>query len=411
MQIVSLILKQTSWQLLGKLFTSISTILIISLISRNPNFKESGVGIFTLALTYLSFFYLAVDLGINAHIIKRFNNQNLELEWRKLLGLRFILASILIIICFFGASFWPKATSEFVQSIAIGALAIYAYAAFLTSNAIFQNKLRYDLASYATLFGAAVTFALIYFLNSFNNLPYLMIGHLVGWVVCALLSIFFVKKFINHILPIFDLKFLKQLIKEIWPFSLTLILNTLYFRVDTFILSFSKTLVDVGIYNLAFQVFQSALVIPTFIMNGFYPILISTLLEDKKKFIKIFWQFLAGLFALSLVGTLLTLLLSPYIIGILVGNGFLGATTSLQILSLSFPAFFVSSLLLWVLVTLKCYKTILLIYSVGLLINLSLNLILIPKYSFIGAALVTGISEYLILILQAIILYRKLKNL
>lgn len=111
-----------------------------------------------------------------------------------------------------------------------------------------------------------------------------------------------------------------------------------------------------------------------------------------------------GLLGLALLGTLVTFLLSPTIIAMLTDSGFSGAAPSLQILSWGFPAYFLSTLLMWVLVTKGRYKTLLFIYTMGLLINIFLNFTFIPQYSFYAAAYITVISEYLILLMQGVIL-------
>jgi O-antigen/teichoic acid export membrane protein len=62
---------------------------------------------------------------------------------------------------------------------------------------------------------------------------------------------------------------------------------------------------------------------------------------------------------------------------------------------------------MWALISLKKYKAVLIIYSAGLFLNLILNLVFIPKFSFMAAALVTVTCEYLILLLLVIILFKE----
>ena len=59
--------QQTFWQLLGKAITSLATFIILGMVTRA--YGEAQTGVFTLALTYLAFFYLISDFGINAHIV------------------------------------------------------------------------------------------------------------------------------------------------------------------------------------------------------------------------------------------------------------------------------------------------------------------------------------------------------
>jgi len=121
----------------------------------------------------------------------------------------------------------------------------------------------------------------------------------------------------------------------------------------------------------------------------------------------------ACLFMLSVavLGSVITYLLSPFVINLITGgDGFVGSVQSLRILSFGFPAFFVSSVLMWVLITLGRYKTMLYIYLAGLVLNVALNLIFIPEYSYFASAWITGITEYLILVLQLVILIPALKS-
>lgn len=72
----SKIFKQTSWQILGKVVTSVSTFVILGMVARN--YGKEGTGVFTLALTYLAVFYVLSDFGFNAHVLKKFTIYNLQ---------------------------------------------------------------------------------------------------------------------------------------------------------------------------------------------------------------------------------------------------------------------------------------------------------------------------------------------
>ncbi|MBI2022354.1 hypothetical protein HYS97_00680, partial [Candidatus Daviesbacteria bacterium] len=69
MEKIKQIFAQSFWQVLGKAFSSISTLLVLGVISRS--YGESGTGVYSLTITYLSFFFLAADLGLNAYFLPR----------------------------------------------------------------------------------------------------------------------------------------------------------------------------------------------------------------------------------------------------------------------------------------------------------------------------------------------------
>lgn len=404
MNILFKVSEQTFWQILGKIITSVTGLFILGVISRG--FGEAATGVFTLTLAYLSFFFLAVDFGINPHIVSDLMQENFSQKWQMLLGLRVLLGLFLTAVAALLILFWPVDTTFFRQSVLFGILAIVGFGIFTTTSALFQAKLRFDLYVIGILAGSLVTVTTIYFLSQAKvEASFLMVGYVAGWLVNPLVALFFVRRF-TPVWPIIDLSYSKKIILEVWPIATALIINVLYFRVDAFMLSAMKSFTEVGVYNLSYQIFQASLVLPTFIMNSFYPLMLKDFKEDISRFSRRLVRAALLLLALSLLGVIFTFILSPFLITTISGgSGFAGSVEVLNLLSLGFPAFFLSSLLMWVLIVYKKYKTLTMIYALGLALNVILNLVFIMRYSFLGAAGVTVVSEYFILLLQVILLY------
>lgn len=398
MNYFSKIFQQTSWQILGKVVTSISTFIVLGIVARN--YDKEGTGIFTLALTYLAIFYMLADFGFNAHVLKKFTVNSLQsaVEWKKLLGTRIVWSILLVILAVGLLPLWPFATPDFAGAVLFGSLAIIGSAIFVTCNLIFQSKLRYDLSVLSSSIGTAASLLVFIVLPYFKfPIPFLLLAHFLGWAVIACVALFLIKKFFSSFVPLFDLLYAKNLFKESWPIAATLSLNILYFRADAFMIVYFKSVSDAGIYNIAYSVFQSVLVLPTFIMNSYYPLMLKS--AGKIKLIAL------GLLGLSVIGTLLTLFFSPLVIRILTGDGFEGSSASLQILALGLPAYFLSSLLMWILISRGKYKSMFLLYTSATVLNLVLNFFYIPRFSFIAASWTTVISEYFILVLQVMVLW------
>lgn len=410
MNIIYKISHQTLWQLLTKSITSVSTIIILVLVTRS--FGPAGTGIFTLALTYITFFYLATDLGLNAHFMPELPKSDSNKIWQQILGMRILISIFLVLLALLITLVLPFNTAIFFQSVILGIGSVIFYGIYITAVAKFQSLLRYDYYFYTVSLSTLISFFIVLFLVFYHfPIPYLLLANPVGWAICLVLALIFIKRYYLNLAPIFDLKFIKTTAIIVWPISITLLLNMVYFRADSLILTSYFGFAQVGVYNLAYQVFQSALVVPAYITNSYYPVLLQELNQSKKIFWQNFEKVVLMLLILALLGILATYILSPILIELISGGqGFLGSIRSLQILSLGFPAFFISSVLFWLMVSLKLYKKILFIYLVGLILNILLNLIFIPKYSYLASSYVTGISEYLILILQVIILAFKFKG-
>lgn len=396
-EILKIISQQTFWQIIGKAVTSFSTIIILSLVARN--YHEEGTGIFTLALTYLAMFNLLADFGFNAHVLKNIKCQIVSVEWQKLLGTRILWSILLAILAVLLFPFLPFSTVNLNQAVIFGSLGILTSAIFISCNLIFQSKLRYDLSSIAVSLGTLTGLITTWLLIS-NNLPvpYLLIGNSVSWIVIAAFALILVNKIHPKLLPIFDYQYTYNLFKKTWPVAATLALNVVYFRADSFIITFYKGLSDTAYYNVAYSIFQSVLVLPAFIMNAYYPLMLKSWATVKYA--------TAALFGLAVLIMVMIYILAPFLILMIAGSRFASSSSSLQILSLSFPAFFLSSIAMWALVAKEKYRTMLLIYLAGLIFNLLLNFLFIPQYSYLAASWITVVSEYLILIMLAVSLIR-----
>lgn len=388
MDILKKIFKQTFWQIIGKLVTSASTLIILGMVARI--YQESGTGVFTLSLTYLAMFNLLVDFGFNVHVLK-----GAKFAWQKLLGTRIIWSSFLLILAVVLLPFWSFAQAEFIQAVIFGSLSMVAFAIFISCNLIFQKQHRYDLSVVASSLGTILGLGFFLWLSSLHlPIAFMMFANLVSWIVISILALSLVRRLVKNVVPIFDPQYTLSLFKDSWPIAVSLALNVVYFRADSFMISFYQGIHQAGIYNMAYTVFQTVLVLPTFMMNAYYPLMLKS--DSRIKLVGI-WLIILAIFA-----TILTLGLAPKIINVLTGAGFEGASDSLQILSLSFPAFYLSSLLMLRLITEGRYKLMLLVYTVGLIFNLSVNFIYIPHFSYIAASWITVVSEYLILAMLAV---------
>jgi O-antigen/teichoic acid export membrane protein len=227
-----------------------------------------------------------------------------------------------------------------------------------------------------------------------------------GWIVTAFLCWIFLKPFYSLSFTKPDWLFPVETLRTAWPVAATLVINTLYFRIDAFILSSTQSFAITGAYNLAYSIFQNILVIPAFIMNSYYPLMLRSLTSDPVQFKNHLKNAILLMLAMGIVGFIGLYILSHFFIGLLTGSGFEESVISLHILGVSLPAFFLSALLLWVMMAKKLYKLLLIIYLVGFVFNLLANWYLIPTFSYIAAAWVTVSGEYLILLLQVLILHK-----
>ncbi len=199
--------------------------------------------------------------------------------------------------------------------------------------------------------------------------------------------------------PSFTLNESTGLIKKSFPFALILLTMTLYTRMDGVMLK--KLIADnnyqAGVYAAGFRIVD-ALNIIGFLFAGFLLPLFSSMTKKEE------WNHLWS-YAFRLLLPLISILCcsgifySEEIMSWLYSDYSIQYSTVLKILVCSF---FANSLgyLFGVLLTAKANMyTLNMYYSIGIGINLILNLFLIPSYGSVGAAIATFFTQLIILIL------------
>lgn len=406
----------TLCQLFGKFVSALSTFLILALVARR--FGEAGTGEFTLILSYTALFYLISDFGLNAIVVKKMvaEKKKSAFYFQNLLGLRIVFSLFLIVVAVLTSRFLPYSRT-FKLGVILTSLTILTQSIFTTANAFFQSRLRYDLSVLASSLGSLVTVSLVFLLlqTSFSLLN-LLLAYPIGGIAMAVISLFVISAkggpaLGGHYLqltirPAFDFRFWRALLLATLPLSLTLIVDLLHFRIDTFLLAYFRPITEVGTYNLAYKVFENILVFPVFFVNSVYPFLIENHTQGVQKLRAIIKKSLFFLIAVSVLGSLFLVFFSPLVIRLLAGGGFSNSVLTLRILSFSLPAFFATALLMWVLITLGKQWLLFRIYFIAMILDLVLNLIFIPKYGFLAAAVTTGATEGLVLILEGFFVWK-----
>lgn len=389
-------------QLLGKAATAGVTLLITILVART--FDPQGYGDYTKILTYIAPFYLISDFGLNAVVLRKLSTEEDQTEtfFANLLGLRIIFSLLLIFLAVAILSFLPPGQNQgFTPLVRLGiiifALTIFTQAIFTTGNLLFQKNLRYDLSVLSAFLGSLVTLALVgFFVFTRSSLILIVVSYIVGGVITALLALGLLRKFVK-VHPAFNFSYWREFLWVAWPLGLTLVFNLIYFRADIFILTLTRPTYEVGIYGLAYKFFELPLTIPIFLINSIYPLMLTYNHENPaklKSLVKKIFYFLllisAGLVVFSWIFAPLLTLIKPT---------FSDSILAFRILALSFPLFFLSGLSMWVLITLGKQNLLLLFYGLSMVFNVGLNLIYIPQFGYLAAAVTTGLTEAVVLIL------------
>lgn len=186
---------------------------------------------------------------------------------------------------------------------------------------------------------------------------------------------------------------MRGMLREAFPVGIAILFTITYFRLDTVMLSLMKTSEDVGIYNLAYKLLEQLIFFPAALMGLLTPMLANAYVADRRRFTLLSGhagRIIAALAAPMLIGG--WFLADPLVV-LLGGDAFAAAAAPLRILLIATVLIFAGTLLGGLVVITGRQRRALPVYVIAMLINVALNVIFIPKYSYFGAAWATVITE------------------
>lgn len=193
-----------------------------------------------------------------------------------------------------------------------------------------------------------------------------------------------------------DLGFCKETIKIAIPFSLSNIFVLIYLRIDTVMLSVMKGDAVVGWYNAAYNLVRGFEPMVFVFMTALFPIM-SRFFISSEESLKITYE--KSFKYLVLVGLPISvggMVLASRIIPFLFGGEFANSIIALQILIWDCLLLCMYRPILYLLGSINRQGSMALIGGIGALINVGLNLLLIPRWSYIGAGITTLVTEVLV---------------
>jgi len=190
-----------------------------------------------------------------------------------------------------------------------------------------------------------------------------------------------------------DFSFCKKYILESLPLSLAGAAEFVNLKSDTIILGHYKSNVEAGIYNAAYNIYQGMMAIPYSVIVAFFPTF-SRYYSHSKTQAYHFYKFIFILTAIvTITISLIVGLFSDDIVHFIYGSDFLDAGLIVLILSVSLPFLILNRLNNFVLITMKQQTWLFYLIFSGATFNLIANILVIPTYSYIGAAATTVLTE------------------
>ena len=408
---LKLIASNTFYQLISK-FISMTVTLGLSIFI-SMKYGSEGYGLFSILQSLPALFYIVADFGLNAisaREIAKDSSKTSEI-FENVLFLRLIISIVGVVLCLF-ASHYLYTDERIRWGLALGSLIIITQSLIMTTNMVFQIKLKYDLSSISNTLGYLFILGISYYLILNKvGIEYINFTYVLGGVVTLIINLYLIYSKFFKFNYRFDRKYLKFLAIESWPLGLMFLFSQINFRADSILLSFlplpsqfGNNLNAVGVYAFPYKIFEVILVVPTFMMNSAYPLLLEKFNQDSLKFKAFFKKTLNLFLVVGLILTIFTLTFSEFlkkyeIINLYFNSEFQRSPEILSILSIGLIVFFLSQPIAWVYVIYGKQKLLPFVYLIASIFNVSMNYLLIPKYGYIASSYLTWSSELIILLI------------
>jgi len=203
----------------------------------------------------------------------------------------------------------------------------------------------------------------------------------------------------------FDYGVSKSLLLNSWPFIFIALFATIYARIDQVMLKHLLDSSAVGIYDAAVRISEVWLFLPGIIASSLFPAIINAKNSSLHEYKKRLFLLIGFLITLAVAVALPFTLLANTLMTLLYGPAFIESAFVLSIYIWSGVFVSISIVLHYFLIA-ENLRTIIFLSSFGtMIINVLLNIYLIPIYGVSGAAWATLIS-YAFLILPSILILK-----
>jgi len=391
------------------LFTLITTNLLTGYLGRD------GYGRYMYVLTVVVLFGALADWGSSTIGVREASKSDQPgRHFANIIFLRLLLslAAVVVLVVF---SFYVSsgfAQLEFVQnSVVWAALILFAVANKASFGIIFQTRLEMYKLAVADVTSGFLTLALTWLLiHDRAHINLFFIALAATSLIAAIIALVFALRSVRLSFRL-DRPFLARLIKESLPMGAILILLTVDNKIDTLMLGSLANNQAVGVYALSYRVYDVAILGAAYFMASLFPTLSRLVSTDSglEKLKTIYQRSFDLLLMLGLAALFSILIFAPFAIRLLSGQRYFEFSDSVSVLRLLSIAMFFSyynHLAGYTIVGIGRQRSYFFVALAALAFNFFTNLIIIPRFSYFGAAFVTIANEILVAFLTTYLIFR-----
>lgn len=382
----------TSWLLFEKVARLILNFFVTIYVIRYLGPNEFGI--YSYAISFYGLFVAFISLGLESISIRELVRHPEKRE--VILGSVFYvqLVGALIAISLIALTLLITAEEIFTSSLI---LIISVSSFFQTFNVIdyyFRSTVKAKYSVYV-LFTSVLLVSLIKFLLILVNasLIYFIIAFALEFVFNSIgyLIVYHLQK-LRIVQWKFDKALAFSLLRDSWPLILSGVVVSIYMKVDQVLIKNMLDAKEVGYYAAAVRLSESWYFIPVAISNALFPAIVNAKNISRELYLTRLQKLYDILTWIAIGISIPVSFFASDIVFLLFGSKYISSAPILTIYIWAGAAVFLGVASSQYLVTENLTKISLMRTSLGMIANVILNIIFIPRYGIIGSAVATLIS-------------------
>ncbi|MBI5325564.1 MAG: flippase [Ignavibacteriae bacterium] len=353
-----------------------------------------GFGIISFANAILVYFLLFVNLGFNvvgAREISK-SQEHITKYANSIITARTVIAFLAYAVLFIVTYFLDKPLLV-KQTIWIAGINLFANAILL--DWIYQGTEKMEFIAVRQVVTSLLNLiGVVLLVHSKNDVVIAMLVTVISTTLNSIWMLLLYVKMFGKIKFEFDWNFLKPILKSSLPISFSVFSGIIMNTMNTVMLSIFRTEHETGIYNAAYKILLLVIVPSVIIQNAFFPAISRSYTTEER--INIIKKFSMLMFLFASILTLTSLTFSDFVITFTFGNKYSDSIVILRMLMITsllvyYNVFCTVPLNGW-----NKEKEVMYSIIAGAVVSIVLNIILIPKYGPMGAAIGTISSEVIV---------------
>jgi O-antigen/teichoic acid export membrane protein len=357
-------------------------------------------GRYAFAVGLAELLKLFLDLGTHPLLVREVAASPSRLRGQLRVTLRakgLLVIGVLAVMVLLGLGTGYRADMRPVVAVALVAMVLNSYAELW--QAVFKGLERMSLVALARFVHAVVRVGIgVVVVIAGGGLAGLIAVYVASALVHMVLSNCLVRPAVRGHAVGGDPPGLGELIGEAAPLSLVIIFVTLYSSLGRVFIHLMRSDAEVGWYDAAYRFVGSLGVVASVVSQVALPAMSRLWRKDDAGFDQVVEKSFKFLVSLALPLGVGGTLLAPQLVRFLYGEAYDPASGALAVLVWVVAAVFLSSVFYHLLIATRRQRLLAALTGTGALVNVLLNLILVPRLGFMGAAVSGLITEAGILV-------------